>query len=256
MVKQATEAGLEDQVAALQIIEEETKPAKPGRPVSREKIPPAVRANEFIKELAQHVKTYSTSIRKRTDQARKAKDAQVVREAIEEAREIEGLSESLDSEHVARDTQERIAEQEVIDERLKAAVLDETYNETPTQTKLTEKEGELLRGFFERDILGSSNQDTPAIAALEKDREARRDVLQAIRYTEAPGTKSIYVNSLDAPSADLHSQCRKLIRLMGVPVLYAKPPFEAEGLGSAMVKAGLADYVVTEDSDVLAYEVR
>jgi hypothetical protein len=42
---------------------------------------------------------------------------------------------------------------------------------------------------------------------------------------------------------------------MGVPVIEAEPPFEAEGVASALAKRGLVDYVGTEDSDVIAYDV-
>jgi hypothetical protein len=45
------------------------------------------------------------------------------------------------------------------------------------------------------------------------------------------------------------------LRVMGVPVLEAKIPFEAEGLAASLALSGLADYVGTEDSDVLAYKV-
>jgi len=44
---------------------------------------------------------------------------------------------------------------------------------------------------------------------------------------------------------------------MGLPLLKVsdETPHEAEALGAALVTAGLADVVVSEDSDVLLYDV-
>ncbi|WWC60376.1 uncharacterized protein I303_102947 [Kwoniella dejecticola CBS 10117] len=85
----------------------------------------------------------------------------------------------------------------------------------------------------------------------EADPMQRLDVL--IKY-DLPNVKSIYERALDIPSAAEHEDCKALLKVMGVPVLEAKIPYEAEGLAAALAKAGLVDYVATEDSDVLAYD--
>lgn len=64
-----------------------------------------------------------------------------------------------------------------------------------------------------------------------------------------------YLRALDMPLEEHHADCRALLTAMGVPVVMAPIPFEAEGLASAMVLAGVADYVGTEDSDAIAYGV-
>jgi flap endonuclease-1 len=70
-----------------------------------------------------------------------------------------------------------------------------------------------------------------------------------------PHVRQIYQRALNMPSASDHDACRDLVVKMGVPVLEACIPYEAEGLAASLANAGLVDFVGSEDSDVLAYEV-
>ncbi|KAG9313407.1 PIN domain-like protein [Chiua virens] len=58
----------------------------------------------------------------------------------------------------------------------------------------------------------------------------------------------------NAPTTQTYDECKALVRAMGVPSLDASGPFEAEALACALVHHGHADYVVSEDTDVLIYE--
>ena len=70
-----------------------------------------------------------------------------------------------------------------------------------------------------------------------------------------PEVREIYNRALSLPKTSDHDDCKELLVKMGVPVLEAAVPFEAEGLAASLARAGLVDFVATEDSDVLAYEV-
>lgn len=114
------------------------------------------------------------------------------------------------------------------------------YTESPLQTALTGAEGEIINRFLSQDIVARPMSAVKEIEAL---------------ISEAPTVKSIYERALAVPSVEQHEECQELLRVMGVPVLEAKIPFEAEGLAASLALSGLADYVGTEDSDVLAYKV-
>ncbi|KAG8930871.1 hypothetical protein FRC02_003564 [Tulasnella sp. 418] len=57
------------------------------------------------------------------------------------------------------------------------------------------------------------------------------------------------------PTQRIYEDCRQLIRAMGVPVLQAEHAHEGEALAASLCIHGLADIVMSEDTDVLVYEV-
>ncbi|KAF7325899.1 hypothetical protein MKEN_00440700 [Mycena kentingensis (nom. inval.)] len=46
----------------------------------------------------------------------------------------------------------------------------------------------------------------------------------------------------------------RLLRAMGVPCLFSDETYEAEAMAASIVRAGLADYVASEDTDVLLFD--
>ncbi|KAF8814756.1 PIN domain-like protein [Phlegmacium glaucopus] len=58
----------------------------------------------------------------------------------------------------------------------------------------------------------------------------------------------------DIPTPQTYQECREILQAMGIPCIEATGAIEAEALASAMFHQGLADFVVTEDTDVLVYE--
>ncbi|KAA1472047.1 PIN domain-like protein [Dentipellis sp. KUC8613] len=62
-----------------------------------------------------------------------------------------------------------------------------------------------------------------------------------------------YARRSNAPTPETYTESHTILRAMGVPCIETTGPYEAEGLASALVLHGLADYVATEDTDVLAY---
>lgn len=80
-----------------------------------------------------------------------------------------------------------------------------------------------------------------------------------------------YMRRTSAPTSKTYDECREILQAMGIPCVESTGTFEAEALASAIVRQGLADYVVSEDTvsivlcstnkklnknkDVLLYEV-
>ncbi|KAG6828094.1 hypothetical protein H0H92_009249 [Tricholoma furcatifolium] len=65
---------------------------------------------------------------------------------------------------------------------------------------------------------------------------------------------SSFERRMNPPTQTTYNQSREILRAMGVPCLETTGAFEAEALASSIVLNGLADYVVSEDTDVLVYE--
>ncbi|KAF7426147.1 hypothetical protein PC9H_008513 [Pleurotus ostreatus] len=63
-----------------------------------------------------------------------------------------------------------------------------------------------------------------------------------------------YDRRIDSPTPQTYAECKSIISAMGIPSVDTTGPFEAEALASSLVLNGYADYVVSEDTDVLVYE--
>ncbi|BEI85431.1 hypothetical protein CcaverHIS002_0508320 [Cutaneotrichosporon cavernicola] len=121
----------------------------------------------------------------------------------------------------------------VLDARLRCLPAAE-YTETPKQRDLTEREAEVYDLAFRGDV-------STALREL-------RDVEDRM-----PRVAEIYDRALAIPRESHHAACRELLRRMGVPIVFAHVPYEAEGLCAAMALSGIVDFAGTEDSDVVAY---
>ncbi|THU79961.1 PIN domain-like protein [Dendrothele bispora CBS 962.96] len=63
-----------------------------------------------------------------------------------------------------------------------------------------------------------------------------------------------YKRSAHPPTTQTYNECRELLSAMGVPCVEATGTYEAEAVASSLVLNGHADYVASEDTDVLIYE--
>lgn len=63
-----------------------------------------------------------------------------------------------------------------------------------------------------------------------------------------------YARRSNLPTTQTYEESREILRAMGVPCIESKGAFEAEALASSLVIHGIADYVASEDTDVLVYE--
>ncbi|GMK55484.1 hypothetical protein CspeluHIS016_0205400 [Cutaneotrichosporon spelunceum] len=121
----------------------------------------------------------------------------------------------------------------VVDARLRCLPAAE-YTETPRQRDLSDREAEVFDLAFRGHV---------ALALHELQQVEER----------MPGVADIFDRALAAPLESDHAACRELLRRMGVPIVFAHVPYEAEGLCAAMALSGAVDFAGTEDSDVVAY---
>ncbi|WVO18698.1 hypothetical protein L204_106418 [Cryptococcus depauperatus] len=130
---------------------------------------------------------------------------------------------------------------ERMDERLENLVPLEEFTETYRQAELTLEEGEIINSL----LSPTSESSTPDLPSPAQRLEDLLNLQLTVLRT--------HLKALDIPSPSNHANCRELLSVMGIPILVAPAPYEAEGLASALARAGKVDYVGTEDSDVLAY---
>ncbi|KAF8190328.1 PIN domain-like protein [Mycena galopus ATCC 62051] len=63
-----------------------------------------------------------------------------------------------------------------------------------------------------------------------------------------------YERRNNPPTTQTYDESKELLRAMGVPCIDTTGTFEAEALASSLVINGFADYVASEDTDVVIYE--
>jgi flap endonuclease-1 len=211
-----------------------------------------------------------------------------VSQAIEYVRELEDLTEQVEAESSttgravteAGEAHEREegavsarAARDFVDERIEE-VMPETVAESRRQNALTMEEGEIIDAFLtprpgpEVGEEQTQARTSPAESALPDKVLVEDDILEVWTpptdtplhrlddlISRLPDVLATYDRPLNIPSQRDHADCRELLVKMGVPVIEAEPPFEAEGVASALANRGLVDYVGTEDSDVIAYDV-
>ncbi|KAF7316414.1 hypothetical protein MIND_00160200 [Mycena indigotica] len=63
-----------------------------------------------------------------------------------------------------------------------------------------------------------------------------------------------YQRRTNPPTTRTYDESKELLRAMGIPCIDSTGTYEAEALAASMVQQGLADYVASEDTDVVIYE--
>ncbi|KAI0044958.1 PIN domain-like protein [Auriscalpium vulgare] len=109
-----------------------------------------------------------------------------------------------------------------------------------TQYQLTLAEGKLWERLAASDGI-EEDSTTTELALLDL---AEKSSLISQSYTRRN----------NPPTEETYAESRALLQAMGVPCLETTGPYEAEALASSLVVNGLADYVASEDTDVLVYE--
>jgi flap endonuclease-1 len=175
-------------------------------------------------------------------------------DALKHVTELERLYEGV-REPTSRDIWRSPPEEEetsVLDEALEQVVPEEAFRESKAQKELTDEEGRIINQFLGTNPFEEIKEEMEEIFTPDQ-RPAMSRLENLIEAT--PDVRAIYQRALNMPSPSDHDACRELVMKMGVPVLEAGIPYEAEGLAASLANAGLVDFVGTEDSDVLAYEV-
>ncbi|OWZ32644.1 5' flap endonuclease [Cryptococcus neoformans c45] len=149
---------------------------------------------------------------------------------------------------------------EKLDEKLEDLVPLENFTETRRQLDLTREEGEIINLVLSppppSDHYPTPPPSPPFQIASEPSPSSNALIRLRALIATLPSVLSIYQRALDIPSPADHLNCQHLLHLLRVPILHASIPFEAEGLASSLCLSGLADYVGTEDSDVLGYSAK
>lgn len=131
------------------------------------------------------------------------------------------------------------------DRRLLSIKPSSDYVETPRQEALSADEMELYSLMY-----GAEDSPVGAGETVALGRQLLDNMI-----SRAATVRETYVGSLNVPQEKDHAACRDLLRVMGVPIVIARIPYEAEGLASTLVLRGQADFVGSEDSDVIVYGV-
>ncbi|KAG7448688.1 PIN domain-like protein [Guyanagaster necrorhizus] len=63
-----------------------------------------------------------------------------------------------------------------------------------------------------------------------------------------------YARRTRPPTVQNYLECREILEAMGIACVESDGPYEAEALACTLVSHGLADYVASEDTDVIVYE--
>ncbi|KAJ9093604.1 hypothetical protein QFC19_008271 [Naganishia cerealis] len=175
-------------------------------------------------------------------------DAQRLGESSSEGVPIETASDMEAGAPVTDDASTfLVTETDIIEDvEIKRALVepDREYTESPRQMTLTTEEALRLQDIAQ--AISSGDYEASQIMEFGKDFTDLKERARLVARTYERGHK--------IPSKWELEECQELMHVMGVPVILAHPPFEAEGLASAMALAGIADFVGTEDTDVLGYE--
>ncbi|KAI9509050.1 PIN domain-like protein [Russula earlei] len=109
-----------------------------------------------------------------------------------------------------------------------------------TQYQLTIEEGKLWEKLL--DLEEAADHDAwPTAAILASLREKSSFMVQS------------YIRRNNPPTEVTYEESKNILQAMGVPCIESTGPYEAEALASSLVLNGYADYVASEDTDVLIY---
>ncbi|KAJ7064891.1 PIN domain-like protein [Mycena amicta] len=110
------------------------------------------------------------------------------------------------------------------------------YSMSKTQLQLAADEAK-----FWADLASDSLTEPPAEALM-------------VLTSRAGVISDSYRRRTNPPTTRTYDECKELLRAMGVACVDSTGTYEAEALAASMVHHGLADYVASEDTDVIVYE--
>ncbi|KAI0631087.1 PIN domain-like protein [Trametes polyzona] len=130
-------------------------------------------------------------------------------------------------------TTEEVGAEEVEDAKLEGAL-------SKSQHGLTLDEGRLWN----------------ALANTENPEDAEDIVKCLVEELESKSAllSESYARRTHGPTYETYAQSKEILHAMGVPCIEPSGPYEAEALAASLVINGYADYVASEDTDVLVYE--
>ncbi|KAJ7927512.1 PIN domain-like protein [Mycena leptocephala] len=115
------------------------------------------------------------------------------------------------------------------------------YSMTKSQIQLTADEAKLWKELAE-----PPSSDSP-------DHQPPEETLTELSYRAYVMSQS-YERRNNPPTTQTYDESKELLRTMGVACIDTTGTYEAEALASSLVINGFADYVASEDTDVIIYE--
>ncbi|KAH9973796.1 PIN domain-like protein [Lactifluus volemus] len=110
-----------------------------------------------------------------------------------------------------------------------------------TQNQLTMEEGKLWQKLTNLEEAADQDEVPSATSILTSLREKSCFMVQS------------YLRRNNPPTDVTYEESKNILHAMGVPCIESTGPYEAEALASSLVLNGYADYVASEDTDVLIY---
>ncbi|KAF8273485.1 PIN domain-like protein [Lactarius quietus] len=127
--------------------------------------------------------------------------------------------------------------------RISSGSVDPTDNQfamSKTQHRLTVEEGKLWERLTDPEV------------PLDHDESPTETILASLREKSCFMVQSLLRRS-NPPTGITYEESKSVLHAMGVPCIEPTGPYEAEALASSLVLNGYADYVASEDTDVLVY---
>ncbi|KAF7984695.1 hypothetical protein HWV62_12988 [Athelia sp. TMB] len=128
------------------------------------------------------------------------------------------------------------------------------YAMSKHQLRLTLDEGKVWDELVHRNVKGDLPRPpifSPAFSDASE--ETVQDDLNSLEERSSQISQS-YDKRSNPPTLETYEECKEIIKAMGVPCIESAGAHEAEALAAALVLNGYADYVASEDTDVLVYE--
>ncbi|KZS96320.1 PIN domain-like protein [Sistotremastrum niveocremeum HHB9708] len=117
-----------------------------------------------------------------------------------------------------------------------ALQVEQSFLMSRSQHELVEEEGRIWQ-----DLLNPSGEPSDALSRISALEHRSSVILRSYERRRAP-------------SRTTYEDAKTMLRAMGVPYIDCPPQVEGEALAASLVKQGLADYVASEDMDVVVYE--
>lgn len=99
---------------------------------------------------------------------------------------------------------------------------------------------------FWKDCITTLTSDSPPLGEREGTESPRLQLETMVDRSSV--MVSMYERRTNVPTQETYSQARQILKALGIPCIEVVDAYEAEALASSMVLAGLADYVVSEDT--------
>lgn len=127
------------------------------------------------------------------------------------------------------------------DERVEKVLSKSQYDLTVNENK------------FWKDCMSTLRSDvTPLYPPLGAAPENAQDRLNSL-VDKSFVMASMYERRTNVPTRETYRQARYILEALGIPCMEVNGAYEAEAIASSMVLAGLADYVVSEDTVCMPY---